>query len=270
MDATTNPPPADSPASTGEDPTTNPPPPTPPSATPPSATPPPPPPKGRNWGRIALIVGGVIVVLAILAYIGGSDGEPTASASLAQSEPAAASEPALPSEPPPSQPAPTSTFAAFGDGDHIVGTDIQAGTYRVREPAAFCYWERLSGFGGSLDEIIANGTGGGFFTVTIAASDAGFSSQGCGDWTADLAAVIDPAGPISDDGTYIVGSDVSPGTWRSSGGSGCYAARLAGFGGTLDEVITNEISTGGELIMTIAASDVGFQTSGCGTWTKTG
>ena len=128
----------------------------------------------------------------------------------------------------------------------------------------------MSGFGGSLDEIIANGTGGGYFVVTIGAGDVGFSSSGCGTWSADLSAVMNPAGPITDDGVYIVGTDIAPGTWRSEGdgGFGCYMARLAGFGGTLDEIIANEISSEGGLVVTIAASDRGFETTACGTWTK--
>lgn len=169
-------------------------------------------------------------------------------------------------------PVPTPQVATFGSGDKVVGVDVQPGTYRTRTAASFCYWERLSGFGGSLDEIIANGTGGGYFTVTIGAGDAGFSSSGCGTWSADLSAVTDPAGPIAEDGVYIVGTDVAPGTWRSDGGGGfgCYAARLSGFGGTLNEVITNDLSTDGGLVVTIAPSDRGFETTGCGTWTKVG
>jgi len=65
------------------------------------------------------------------------------------------------------------------------------------------------------------------------------------------------------------GGDMSPGTWRSAGGSsGCYAARLSGFGGTLDQVISNDLASEGGLVVTIGAGDAGFETNGCGTWTK--
>ena len=170
-------------------------------------------------------------------------------------------------------PEPTPVAATFGSGDLIVGVDVQPGTYRTRATQSFCYWERLSGFGGTLDEIIANGTGGGYFVVTIGEGDAGFSSSGCGTWSADLSAVTgDPADPITEEGVYIVGTDIAPGTWRSSGGSGfgCYAARLSGFGGTLDEIISNDLSSEGGLIINIAASDRGFEATGCGTWEKVG
>ena len=72
----------------------------------------------------------------------------------------------------------------FGDGTHIVGADIRAGTYR-NTGGEFCYWERLSGFSGDFDEILANGTLEGVSgVVTVKASDRGFSSQGCGRWQA--------------------------------------------------------------------------------------
>lgn len=180
--------------------------------------------------------------------------------------------PPTPAATPAPTPVPTPVVATFGSGDLIVGEDVQPGTYRTRTAAAFCYWERLSGFGGTLDDIIANGTGEGYFVVSIAPTDAGFSSDGCGSWSADLSGIKDPGAPITEDGVYIVGADIAPGTWRSSGGSefGCYAARLSGFGGTLDEVITNDIATEGGLVINIAPTDVGFETTGCGTWEKIG
>ena len=74
--------------------------------------------------------------------------------------------------------------AVFADGTHIVGLDIQAGTYR-NTGGEYCYWERLSGFSGDFDEIIANGILEGVRgIVTIRDSDRGFGSQGCGKWEA--------------------------------------------------------------------------------------
>jgi hypothetical protein len=165
-------------------------------------------------------------------------------------------------------PKPTPAPRVFDDGDWIVGTDIQPGTYRLREEPFLCYWERLSGFSGSLDEIIANGNESGYAIVTIGKSDAGFSSSGCGTWTSDLSAVTEsPKAPFQD-GTYIVGTDVAPGTWRSSGGDDlCYSERLKGFGGTLSSIIANNVGSTG-MIVTIRSTDKGFSSSGCGTWTK--
>lgn len=70
----------------------------------------------------------------------------------------------------------------FGNGTHIVGTDIAPGTYRSNGEDG-CYWARLSGFGGTTSEIIANSFARGPQVVTILPSDAGFESSRCGRWT---------------------------------------------------------------------------------------
>jgi len=71
-------------------------------------------------------------------------------------------------------------------------------------------------------------------------------------------------------GTYIVGTDIAPGTWRSSGGPGCYWERESGFSGTLDDIIANDL-TNSPAIVTISSSDKGFEAGAeCGTWTKIG
>ena len=72
---------------------------------------------------------------------------------------------------------------AFSDGTYRVGTDIVAGTYKSTASTTDCYWERLSGFGGTLDEIIANYFGSGPTYVTIASTDVGFHSEDCGGWS---------------------------------------------------------------------------------------
>ena len=69
------------------------------------------------------------------------------------------------------------------------------------------------------------------------------------------------------DGIHIIGTDIEPGTYRSAGGDGCYYARLRGFGGTLDEIIANELSDGPSIVE-ISQRDKGFSSKGCGTWTK--
>lgn len=67
-----------------------------------------------------------------------------------------------------------------GDGIFLVGTDIQPGQYRTQEGS--CYWARLSGTSGELDDIIANGNGAA--VVTVAEGDAAFEVRSCGEWTA--------------------------------------------------------------------------------------
>jgi hypothetical protein len=51
--------------------------------------------------------------------------------------------------------------------------------------------------------------------------------------------------------------------------TGCYYARLSGFGHTVGDILAND-STDGQAVVTIAASDKGFESTRCGTWTKIG
>jgi len=147
----------------------------------------------------------------------------------------------------------------------VVGVDIAPGTYRTRRASNGCYWARLSGFGGTLGEIIANEVTDGPEVVTIAPGDKGFQSSRCATWTADLSAITQsPTSPFGE-GAFIVAVDIAAGTWRSNGGSDCYWARLRDFGGALTAIIANDIGT---TVVTISPSDRGFKSAGCGTWTK--
>ena len=70
------------------------------------------------------------------------------------------------------------------------------------------------------------------------------------------------------DGTWIVGAEITPGTYAAPGSDLCYWARLSGFSGSLDEIIANELGSGRQIV-TIDPEDSGFETRGCGTWTLT-
>src|SRR5664280_1652948 len=74
---------------------------------------------------------------------------------------------------------------------------------------------------------------------------------------------------ISGDGTYTVGTDIKPGTYKSSGGDTCYWARLSSTDGSLGSIIANDVGNG-QSVVTIQASDKAFETNRCGTWKKTG
>lgn len=80
------------------------------------------------------------------------------------------------------QPEETQARSTFGDGVHVVGQDIEPGTYR-RDGSGMCYRARLSGLSGDFGDIITNGTPQGPATVEIQASDTAFESSGCGQWT---------------------------------------------------------------------------------------
>lgn len=228
----------------------------------------------RNGKRnLSIVAAAFIVCMLIGAQAHGSNGTSPGTTSLAtiqsgKSNAGGGSHPATAQ--PTTPPAPTATatpsFATFGDGTFQVGKDIQPGTYRTQVASPGCYWARLSGFGGTVGEIIANDNTDGPAVVTIARSDKGFQSQNCGTWTQDLSQITTSKTSF-DDGTYIVGTDLEPGTYRNTGDQGCYWARLSGFGGTTDEIISND-NTDTAAIVTISTSDKGFQSNGCGTWTK--
>ncbi|MCO5176278.1 MAG: hypothetical protein M9890_04785 [Thermomicrobiales bacterium] len=175
-----------------------------------------------------------------------------------------------PTEPPILTPTPGPDATTFTDGSWTVGKDIEAGTYRSGASGVMCYWERLSGFGGTIDDIIANDINTGRAVVSIDASDTGFFSEGCGTWSTDLSAIT--TSPTADfgDGTWIVSVDVGPGTWRNSDSSeGCYWERQSDFTGDLDGIIANEFSTSIQTV-TISGSDAAFTSKTCGTWTRIG
>jgi hypothetical protein len=159
-----------------------------------------------------------------------------------------------------------SSFASFGDGTYQVGTDVQPGTYRTRAGSPNCYWERLRNFSGGMNGILANGTTSAPSIVTIESTDVGFNSQGCGTWTKDLSAITNSKTSFGA-GAYIVGTDIDAGTYRNSGGENCYYERLRGFNGGMNAIITNGTSSNPSIVA-IAPTDAGFQSNGCGTWTK--
>jgi hypothetical protein len=157
-------------------------------------------------------------------------------------------------------------YAHFGDGIHIVGRDIQPGTYRTRSASDGCYYVRLSGFDGSLDQILASENTDSPAVVTIEPADKGFKSSRCATWTQDLSAITASRVTFGD-GIFIVGTDIEPGTYRSTGQSGCYYVRLSGFDGSLDQILASE-NTDSPAVVTIEPADKGFKSSRCATWTQ--
>jgi hypothetical protein len=202
---------------------------------PPEAPKPPPPPIWKRWWFWA----GAFVLVVAIGAIGagasgsgnGDEGDATAaeSPSPTQEESTPSTETVSPdpteepepTEEPTEEPEPSAN--TFGDGTWVVGTDIKPGTYRAADAGNSCYWERLKNFSGSFGAIISNDNGsGGPLIVTIERSDEGFSTEDCGDWSDDLSPVTSSRNAFGD-GTYIVGVDISPGTYR-------VAARMAAIG----------------------------------------
>lgn len=75
---------------------------------------------------------------------------------------------------------------------------------------------RMSGFGGSPSDIIANDNTDFPSIITIAASDKGFKSQNCGTWTQDVSQITKSKTTFLD-GMYVVGTEIQPGTYKNSG-----------------------------------------------------
>jgi hypothetical protein len=181
--------------------------------------------------------------------------------------------PTTPTTPSPPTPGPPSAGATqFGAGQHAVGaTGIAAGRY-YSIPTSGCYWERRSGLGGTVAEIIVNeviGFSAGQWIVDILSSDAGFmSSAECGTWfntarRGTLGTTIPP-------GVWLVGSQIAPGTYSANADDGCYWERRSSFQGTLEAIIDNDFLDAGPATVTIAAGDVGFLNDvACGDWTRT-
>lgn len=166
---------------------------------------------GHVWRNVALGCVGIpvvlLVLLVVLGAIVGTGEEPTSgpqggggqqgaeTPNPSPSGDASESQEASPEQAPPEQSESASSGDSGsssgggpdqgtipGDGTFIVGEDIQPGTYES-EGSDFCYWERLSGTSGTLDDIITNGNPTGPTTITISPSDAAFGTQGCSEWT---------------------------------------------------------------------------------------
>lgn len=78
-----------------------------------------------------------------------------------------------------------SLSGSAGNGTHAVNVHLAPGVYGTTTAKAGCYWEIVSGFGGTFEEIIENDylTTGGTQYVRIYPDDVGFTSLGCGVWT---------------------------------------------------------------------------------------
>jgi hypothetical protein len=76
-----------------------------------------------------------------------------------------------------------------------------------------------------------------------------------------------PLATIDHDGTFAVGTDITAGTYQSSGPVGdgtCYWKRVAADGSTIDNALSKK-----DQIVAIEATDKSFKTNGCQPWQKT-
>lgn len=237
------------------------------------------------WGKLALVVGALMLCNGVGSLLsgGGDEAQPVAEAPRAADEggavdggdqaPSAVSEPTdrpAPTDPPAPTEPPTEAppaLPSFGDGTHLVGTDIQPGLYRNADVGAGCYWARLSGLGGGLEDIVTNDNASGSAIVEIGAGDTAFESTRCGTWVLTSERITESMTRFGE-GAFLVGVDIEPGRYRSEGGTLCYWARLGNFGGAgVDGILAND-NVEGQAIVDIAATDRGFTSTRCGGWVR--
>lgn len=151
------------------------------------------------------------------------------------------------------------------NGTYAVGTDVQPGTYVSSNPG-YCSWYRLSSLGGNGNIIASDNTSSGKQYVTIAPSDVAFKTNSCSTWSlASSAPAGQPSSTIPGSGTYAVGVDIQPGSYASSNSGYCSWYRLSNFSGS-NNIIASDNTASGKMYVTISASDVGFKTNSCSTW----
>lgn len=163
--------------------------------------------------------------------------------------------------------------SSFGGGGWFVGAQIVPGRYISNTPESGCYWQRSSGFSGSLSDIVANDFLGAAeqVVVDVLPTDVGVSfGSGCGNVASLEPAELTELTSIPA-GAWIVGSQMPPGVYSTAGPSSntCFFRRLSSFAGDLDSIITIN-STKGPALIEVEASDIGFSTSGCEPWIRTG
>jgi hypothetical protein len=120
----------------------------------------------------------------------------------------------------------------------------------------------------------AGGTPGATKTVTVTETVTHTPFQSSDETSSTVPTTTPPAGPattITSDGTYLVGQDIAPGTYRSAGsvrpGQDCYWKRLASL--NTSDIIDNNGSTGPQVVE-ILPSDKAFYTTRCQPWTRAG
>jgi hypothetical protein len=126
--------------------------------------------------KIAIIVLGVVAALIVIGIIasGGSD---TPGRKTTTDRSAVADAPAKAVEGP---------ATSFTDGTFLVGSDIEAGTYKTSGPADDawvdgCYWERNKDDSGDFESIIANEYQEGPGRVTVGSGEI-FKTSGDCEW----------------------------------------------------------------------------------------
>jgi len=171
---------------------------------------------------------------------------------------------------PTSTPLPTETPNPnlVNPGTYIVNTDIQPGIYKCSAGSGLfssCYWERLKDLTGTFDSILANENATGQFYVELKNSDYALKTD-CE--LARLDPIPEHIGEypqVITTGTYLIGYDIQPGTYKGQAGSdavsSCYWERLQSVAGGFDAILANDNATG-QFYVQVLPSDFAVKT-GC-------
>jgi hypothetical protein len=162
----------------------------------------------------------------------------------------------------------------FGDGTTLVGAtggQVKPGLYTAAVPAGgMCLWERLRDLSGQLPGIITDGlVFGGRQFLQVLPTDKAVRSAGCGVWDTPKQASYNPNRATAKAGEYRISNDLLPGTYAAPGGSSCFWERLSAWTGETSAIIAHTAGPGRQVV-TVASTDVGFSTTGCGNWTRIG
>jgi hypothetical protein len=152
-------------------------------------------------------------------------------------------------------------------GTYLVGVDVQPGIYKGKAGTGLfgsCYWERLKDLTGTLDSILANDNSVGQFYVEVKNSDYALKT--------DCKLIrLDPIPEHTGEypqtilaGTYLVGYDIQPGTYKGQAGSdvggSCYWERLLSVSGDFDSILANDNATG-QFYVQVLPSDFALKTA---------
>lgn len=167
-------------------------------------------------------------------------------------------------------PLPAPAPVVLRPGTLVVGSNVAPGRY-VANARSGCYWERLRGFSGNIDDVLANDFQGfsGRAIVDILPTDAGFRFDAdCGNFQTYVPPAAQDASIAP--GAHVIGAHIAPGTYVATARRGCYWERVRSFDGTSAAIIDNDfMGNAGQAVVTIVATDVGFVTDDdCGTWTR--
>jgi len=152
----------------------------------------------------------------------------------------------------------------FGEGRLRVGTDVKPGRY-VALRASDCTVVRFGP--GANPVVLGTAQLTAQALLDVLPTDGFVDTSGCGGFR--------PLGPLSAasmptvvDGAWLVGAQMVPGTWRSAGGAQCSWQRVSDFTWSTSSVVESGDGSSGMVSVTLAPSDAGFASRGCGSWTR--